>query len=236
MKKLITILLCAAMLLPCMSMYANAEPIEKKFEDVPENAWYYNSVVFADKIGIMNGTSENTFSPNKPITREEFVFIYVKAYRELLQKDKIPHYEKMSFSDVEPNQWYSDYVEYAYQNGIVSGVGNSQFGVGYSIKREDAAIILAPKYSSDEETSVEYWGCEISDMDKVSPYAKNAVTLVCSYTHITYHYLDPHDELIDPIFVGNSSREFMPQKNLTRAEFAAVLRTQLEQYESRFSQ
>lgn len=235
MKKIAT-LLAIVSLFTLLIIPVNAEKAYEVFEDVPKGVWYTEPVDFVYRNKIMTGISSTIFSPSKPLTREEFVFIYVKAYHELLQKIEIPHYEKMSFSDVEPNQWYSDHIEYAYQTGIVSGVGNGKFDLGLNIKREDAAIILAPKYKSDEKTTVEYWGCNISDMDKVSSYARNAVTRVCSYTHIIYHYLDSHDEILDPIFVGNKNYEFMPQKSLTRAEFAAVLRSQLEQYESRFSQ
>lgn len=47
------------------------EEVVLPFEDVPAEAWYYNdvkSVFFAD---LMKGTSWNTFSPDKPLTRAE---------------------------------------------------------------------------------------------------------------------------------------------------------------------
>ena len=41
------------------------------FDDVPENAYYYHAVLWAQKYGITAGTSKNTFSPNKTCTRAQ---------------------------------------------------------------------------------------------------------------------------------------------------------------------
>ena len=236
MKKT-AIVLAIITLIASFVLPVNAENSGMAFNDVPHGVWYAEPVSFVSGHGIMTGTAPAQFSPDKPLTREEFVFIYVKAYVELLGKTTIPHYDKTSFSDVKPGMWYSDYVEYAYQSGIVSGVGNGEFGVGMNIKREDVAVIFFHKSNSvsDVEITLDYWGCKITDTDKVSAYARSAVTRACSYESVTYHYVDPHQELNDPLFVGNEKNEFMPQKNMTRAELATVLRSRLEKYASSFS-
>ena len=41
------------------------------FEDVPVDAWYYKDVKNMYFAGMMNGTSETTFEPDRPITRAE---------------------------------------------------------------------------------------------------------------------------------------------------------------------
>lgn len=38
------------------------------FTDVPETAWYYDSVVYVYTHGLMNGTGPTTFQPNAPTT------------------------------------------------------------------------------------------------------------------------------------------------------------------------
>jgi hypothetical protein len=48
------------------------EEITLKFTDVPEDAWYYKYIRNAYLSGLVNGTSETTFEPDRPVTRAEF--------------------------------------------------------------------------------------------------------------------------------------------------------------------
>ena len=43
------------------------------FTDVPTNAWYAGSVVWAMEQGITSDTSDTTFSPDAPCTRAQMV-------------------------------------------------------------------------------------------------------------------------------------------------------------------
>ncbi len=45
------------------------------FTDVPENAWYYNSVKYAYENGLMKGVSDTEFEPDNNITRGMFVTV-----------------------------------------------------------------------------------------------------------------------------------------------------------------
>lgn len=47
-------------------------PIELPFKDVSKDSWYYNDVEKQYFAGYINGTSETTFEPDRPITRAEF--------------------------------------------------------------------------------------------------------------------------------------------------------------------
>ena len=47
------------------------DPITLPFEDVPEDAWYYQLVKNMYTAGYINGTSETTFEPDRPVTRAE---------------------------------------------------------------------------------------------------------------------------------------------------------------------
>ena len=47
------------------------------FRDVKNGAYYYDAVLWAGAFGITDGTSETTFSPDKPCTRGQIVtFLY----------------------------------------------------------------------------------------------------------------------------------------------------------------
>ena len=55
----------------------NAESIESRFLDVPEDAYYYQAVSWAYSYDITKGTSNELFSPNESCTRGQCVtFLY----------------------------------------------------------------------------------------------------------------------------------------------------------------
>lgn len=51
------------------------DPIKLPFDDVSEDAWYYNNVKNQYLAGYINGTSASTFEPDRPLTRAEFAAI-----------------------------------------------------------------------------------------------------------------------------------------------------------------
>ncbi len=53
------------------------------FEDVSEDKWYYKAVQHVYNAGIMNGTSESTFAPEKTMTRAEMAQVLVNLCKKL---------------------------------------------------------------------------------------------------------------------------------------------------------
>lgn len=51
------------------------DPIKFDFEDVSEDSWYYKNILHMKASGIVNGTSEKTFEPDRPVTRGELCAI-----------------------------------------------------------------------------------------------------------------------------------------------------------------
>ena len=51
-------------------------------------------------------------------------------------------YGKSTFSDVKADAWYSSAVEWAYDLGIISGIGNNEFKPDDPITREQICAIL----------------------------------------------------------------------------------------------
>ncbi len=50
----------------------NVEGMENKFTDVPEGKYYTDAVKWASNKGVVNGTSDDKFSPDNNVTREQF--------------------------------------------------------------------------------------------------------------------------------------------------------------------
>ena len=53
------------------------------FTDVPENEWYYKAVQHVYNAGLMNGTSETTFEPEKTMTRAEMAQVLVNLCKKI---------------------------------------------------------------------------------------------------------------------------------------------------------
>lgn len=53
---------------------------EKRFLDVDPRAWYASAVDFCARQGWMQGTSETTFAPDRPVTRGELAAVLARVY------------------------------------------------------------------------------------------------------------------------------------------------------------
>ena len=58
----------------------------KTFSDIPNDFWAYNAIDYLTDIGLINGYEDNTFRPEKNVTRAEYATLIVRA----IGMDKIP--------------------------------------------------------------------------------------------------------------------------------------------------
>ncbi len=105
------------------------------FTDAPAGAWYSEAVNYVTSKGLMKGTSGTTFDPDMKTSRGMVVTILHRLEGE-------PSAAPASFNDVPSGQWYSDAVNWATANNIVSGYGNGNFGPNDIVTREGIATIL----------------------------------------------------------------------------------------------
>jgi len=109
-----------------------------RFEDVSDGKWYSEGISFCAANEYMAGTSEAIFDRSATLTRAMFVTILAKVDG----ADLTPYENRSSFVDVRSDAWYSAAIEWACQNGLVSGIGNYEFGYKRSITREQIALIF----------------------------------------------------------------------------------------------
>jgi hypothetical protein len=66
-------------------------PITTRFADVNETDWFYEDVNFCVENGLMQGDGDDTFEPQKPVTRAEEAATTRRIYEKIMQKieDKI---------------------------------------------------------------------------------------------------------------------------------------------------
>ena len=109
---------------------------ENPFTDVSEDAWYYESVLWAVANGVTSGTSASTFSPDQNITRAQAVTFLWRAAGS--PKSSIAN----PFVDVTGSDYFYDAVLWAVENGITSGVGENCFAPNTECTRAQIVTFL----------------------------------------------------------------------------------------------
>ena len=175
------------------------------FDDVSRLDKDYYAVKYVYANGLFNGVSENKFAPESSLTRAMFVTVLGR-----LCGVDTSLYTQTSYSDVQPGLWYSPYVEWARQIGLVNGVDKERFAPTNIITREQGYKIAASfcsifGYGTDNAKDVDI---EYGDKDSVSSWAINSVRY-CIKNRI--------------ISKGNSSIMLEPNLPLTREEAASIV-------------
>lgn len=109
--------------------------ITTHYDDVPEDAWYYEAVNKISSLGIMEGDGDGNFRPEEPMTRAEFA----KSCVGFATKDPIA--PGADFSDVSRLAWYYSYIQKAVAYGWIEGY-NGEFRPDDYITRTEAVTII----------------------------------------------------------------------------------------------
>lgn len=93
------------------------------FQDVG-NAWYKNAVTWASQNGLVFGTSKNTFSPERDVTREQTAII-LQRYMKTIGKDTSASADLSQYPDAASvSPWAQDAMQWAVGSGLIAGVKN----------------------------------------------------------------------------------------------------------------
>ena len=187
------------------------ESVEMKFKDVSKNDWFYSSVMYVNKYGLMTGLNETEFGPVQSLARAQFAMI---LYR--MNGSPAVNYTN-KFKDVSAGIWYTDPIMWASNKGVVTGYSNGNFGPGDNINREQMAVMMyryAKNQGYDVSASVELGNYK--DGVNVSGFAKQAMQWCVAEGIITGKY---------------NGTQLDPQGNAIRAECATIIRRFVEKYE-----
>lgn len=141
------------------------------FKDITANMWCYDYVLDVYNKKLILGTSEDTFSPDTPLTRAMVASI---IYRMAGSPDV--SYSAI-FTDVPDGQWYTKGIIWAYNNKVISGYGNGLCGPNDYVTVEQLASILY-RYAGLPEVTAEITG--YSDVAAISEYAKTGMAWAVS--------------------------------------------------------
>jgi hypothetical protein len=120
----------------------------KDFTDAKEGQWFHEPVRIASALGIIDGTTDTTFSPGKFIRRDEIAKMVVNAFQNTIAFEG----KTKQFQDV-PSYWAKPYVEKASSAGIVNGVSSTKFDP-YSLATRDQAFVMIERALFKEKTEV----------------------------------------------------------------------------------
>ena len=186
------------------SLAPTTQAWQNPFTDVAKSDWFYGDVEHAVTKGIFSGTSATTFSPNLPMTRGMLVTVLGRMRGVSPDTSAEP-----SFADTPAGAYFTPYVIWAAQQGIVTGYSAERFGPDDNVTREQFAVIL---YRYAGSPALAAGQLVFTDGDSVSSWARDAIIWAVT----------------EGIITGKPENRIDPQGNTTRAEAAAMLHRYLE--------
>ena len=120
------------------------------FKDIKTTDWYAPYVETAYANEIISGYKNGTFKANQPISRSEAV----KVLLDTANIEVATEYDA-EFSDVNADEWYAMYINYAAEHEIVKGYKNKSFGVHNNLTRAEVAKIVSLLLDMEVEDEVD---------------------------------------------------------------------------------
>ena len=197
-KKLMMMALVAATAFSIRPVQVQAEEFVFADEGTTESwSWAKSKIYRAYERGIVTGKEGNIFDADGLITRAEAATMLVR--KKEIDPEKYD-YPCTAFNDV-GEEWYTNFVNAAYENGLMSGKGERLFDPNSYLTRAEAATMLVNEY----KFTIDAPDTAFTDIagQWYTPYVNLA------YAH---HYVRG---------VGDGLYE--PERNTTRAEYIAML-------------
>ncbi|MFA9423418.1 MAG: S-layer homology domain-containing protein, partial [Sedimentibacter sp.] len=181
------------------------------FKDI-EQHWAKAAIDDMGSRMVISGVENDTFEPDRDITRAEFATIMVRALG--LEPGK----GDSQFKDVNNSDWYCDYIKTAYEYKLVSGYDADTFAPNDKITREQAMAMIS-RAMTITGLEVELTADEIADVmsgfidaDKSETYAKECMVSCIKAGIVT----------------GRTDNQIAPNNNITRAEVAVMVQRLLQ--------
>lgn len=202
-KSFVSILLITLTLFYSLGLVSYAFQYINPFDDVNEESWYYDPVIYAYENKIMVGVGENTFLPHGELTRA----MTVQMLYSIAGKPDDGTSWGCPYDDVSSDAWYRKAVIWAHLNGITGGVGNGKFAPDVPITRADLCVMLLKCAGCSSIKLPEICEAnEFADAAKIPDYARLAVSILNQAKIVS----------------GKPDNLFDPKGKTTRAEAAVM--------------
>ena len=113
------------------------QPQPMSFADVPQDAWYYEAVVWAASEGVVNGVSDACFAPDRPMSRQELATVLWRSAGEPSADG-----ETLNFSDADKIADFArEAMAWMVKRGLMQGT-NGALQPSKTATRIETAVLL----------------------------------------------------------------------------------------------
>ncbi|PSL48484.1 beta-N-acetylglucosaminidase [Salsuginibacillus halophilus] len=168
--------------------------VAEAFSDVNEGAYYERPVHVMAEAGMIAGTGENTFTPDRALTRGEAATLFSRALAWSGGED-------VPFPDVEEGKFYYEAVGEAVARDVISGYPDGTFQPDNDITRAEMALVMERAF----DLPVAEEAHDFADVD--GHFAEEAIASLqeAGFTE------------------GYEDGTYRPEEDVSRAEFAVFL-------------
>lgn len=143
----------------CLTLALTAAPAGAAFSDISSGSLQQTASILGS-LGIMQGTGNNRFEPNRPLTRAEFCKLAVTA---MGIDDASPYASYTIFPDVRASHWAARYVNAALrhpdfkENYIIRGYADGTFGPDRQLTYGEVCTMLLRMLGYKESDIGPFW-------------------------------------------------------------------------------
>ncbi|MFL5732805.1 MAG: S-layer homology domain-containing protein, partial [Chloroflexia bacterium] len=191
-----------ATLVPTGTATITRTPAPAQFSDVQTSDYFYTAVTYLASRGVISGYLDGTFRPYNNATRGQLCKIAVLAEGWPLYTPPAP-----TFTDVPRDQAFYQYVETAYQRGIISGYADHTFRPGNNVTRGQLSKIIV---------NARGW----AQYAPTTPTFRDVPAAQAFYPYIETAY---RHAIISGYDCGAGCLEFRPSNNATRGQISKIV-------------
>lgn len=175
------------------------------FVDIPADYWAAKAIAVMTNQQLISGYSDNTFRPEKPISREEVASLFSN-----LISGESSVMLSSSFKDITSDRWSANAIERVAQLNIISGYGDNTYRPEQFMSRQEFAVVADNYihylgYNTDDQAAME--AVHYTDQKFIAPWAQSAVRELAALGFLHYQ----------PRLL------FSPEKYITRAEATEIM-------------
>ncbi|WP_419875798.1 S-layer homology domain-containing protein [Candidatus Pristimantibacillus sp. PTI5] len=165
--------------------------------------WGSSYIAYLAARGMVSGSGNNQFTPDKAVTRAEFAKMLAG-----IANANTAGYKNSVFGDVKAGDWYLPYVSWAAEQNIVKGSDNNVFKPNAPISREEMSVMLKRFVDQAGITLPKSVSAAVfADQSSISSWATDSISSLQQAE----------------ILSGKGGNTFDPKGGATRAEAAKVL-------------
>ncbi len=202
-KALSAALACVMLTGTTLSFSFKTSAAEMPFTDLENGGWYCEYVQYVYDNKIMEGMEKTKFGPSESLSRAMFVTILGRmSGQDTTDAPMDP------FPDTIKNSYYSEYVGWAAELGIIKGYDDGTFRPDNPLTRAEMAVAVS-RYADalDARMTREGGMFEFADQESVAAWAADSLDVLRN----------------SGVILGDDGRNFNPDDNITRAESAAII-------------